>query len=371
MSMRDFAAGEFIDIIEWIDESNDTLVWRFERPRNEIKNSAQLIVRPGQVAVFVEQGEIADVFVPGRHALTTMNLPVLSRLRGWKYGFESPFKADIVFVSTKQFVNRKWGTANPVIVRDPELGPTRVRAYGTYAMRVHDAAQLVREIVGTSSVFLVDEITDQLRDLVIAKVSESLASAQISVLELAAKYTEMSGRVLQQAAPQFQQYGLELTQLVIENVSLPEDVEQAIDQRARLNVIGGMDRYAALQSADALRDAARNPNGAAASGVGLGMGATMGQRAMAGAAAAAAAVPAAPSGDEPPPVPAAESPWYYAVGGERRGPVDLGSLRDLARAGTVTGEMLVWTRGMSQWATASGVPALAGLFSTGKGAPAN
>ncbi|HWH50741.1 MAG TPA: SPFH domain-containing protein, partial [Gemmatimonadaceae bacterium] len=333
-----------------------------------IKNGAQLIVRPGQVAVFVEQGEIADVFVPGRHALTTMNLPLLSRLRGWKYGFESPFTADILYVSTKQFVNRKWGTANPVIVRDPELGPTRVRAYGTYAVRVHDAAQLVREIVGTSSVFLVDEIADQLRDLVIARVSESLASSEVSVLELAAKYTEMSGRVLQQAAPQFQQYGLELTQLVIENVSLPEDVEQAIDQRARLNVIGGMDRYTALQTADALRDAARNPNGAAASGVGLGMGATMGQRAMAGAAAAASSP--APSIDEPPPVPASGSPWYYAVAGERRGPVDLASLRDLAGAGTVTGEMLVWTRGMSQWATASGVPALAGLFAAGKGASA-
>jgi membrane protease subunit (stomatin/prohibitin family) len=294
-----------------------------------------------------------------------MNLPVLSRLRGWKFGFESPFKADILFVSTKQFVNRKWGTANPVIVRDPELGPTRVRAYGTYAVRVHDAAQVVREIVGTSSVFLVDEIADQLRDLVIARVSESLASSPVSVLELAAKYTEMSGRVLQQAASQFSQYGLELTQLVIENVSLPEDVEQAIDQHARLNVIGGgMDRYTALQSADALRDAARNPNGVAAAGVGLGMGASFGQRAMAGAASATAATSAgAPaSGEEPPPVPSGESPWYYVVAGERRGPVDLASLGELARAGTVTGEMLVWTKGMPQWASAVSLPTLAGLF---------
>ncbi|MFI5227842.1 MAG: SPFH domain-containing protein [Gemmatimonadales bacterium] len=362
MSMRDFVAGEFIDIIEWVDESNDTLVWRFERPRNEIKNGAQLVVRPGQVAVFVEQGDIADVFQPGRHELTTMNLPVLSRLRGWKFGFESPFKADIVFVSTKQFVNRKWGTANPVIVRDPALGPTRVRAYGTYAVRVQDAAQLVREIVGTSSVFLVDEIADQLRDLVIARVSESLASSPVSVLELAARYTEMSGRVLQQAASQFTQYGLELTQLVIENVSLPEDVEQAIDQQTRLNVIGGMDRYAALQSADALRDAARNPNGVAAAGVGLGMGASLGQRAMAGAAAGGAASAAPVSGEEPPPIPAGESPWYYVVGGERRGPVDFASLRDLARAGTLTGAMLVWTKGMPQWASAVSLPALAGLF---------
>ena len=369
MSMRDFAAGEFIDVIEWIDESNDTLVWRFERPSNEIKNGAQLIVRPARWRCSWSRATSPTCSCRAATHLTTMNLPVLSRLRGWKYGFESPFKADILYVSTKQFVNRKWGTANPVIVRDPELGPTCVRAYRHLRHARARRGALVREIVGTNSVFLVDEIAEQLRDLVIARVSESLATSQLSVLELAAKYTEMSGRGAAAGRAAIQQYGLELTQLVIENVSLPEDVEQAIDQRARLNVIGGMDRYAALQSADALRDAARNPNGAAASGVGLGMGATMGQRAMAGAAAAAA-VPSAQSSDEPPPVPAAESPWYYAVAGERRGPVDLASLRELARAGTVTGEMLVWTRGMSQWATASGVATLAGLFAAGKGAPA-
>ena len=148
MTMREFFGGEFIDVIEWLDDSNDTMVWRFSRPRNEIKTGAQLIVRPGQVAVFVEQGEIADVFEPGRHTLTTENLPVLSTLRGWKYGFESPFKAEIVFASTRQFVGRKWGTANPVIVRDPEIGPARLRAFGTYSIRVSDPSQFVRESSG-------------------------------------------------------------------------------------------------------------------------------------------------------------------------------------------------------------------------------
>jgi membrane protease subunit (stomatin/prohibitin family) len=369
MTMRDFAAGEFIDVIQWIDDTNDTLVWRFERPRNEIKNGAQLIVRPGQAAVFVEQGDVADVFIPGRHQLTTLNLPVLSRLRGWKYGFESPFKADVLFVNTKQFVNRKWGTTNPVIIRDPELGPTRVRAHGTYALRVHDPAQFVRDIVGTTSVFLIDQIADQLRDLVIAKVSEGLASTQVPVIELASKYSELSALVMQHTGPQFQQYGLELTQLVIENVSLPDEVEAAIDQRSRLNIIGGLDRYAALQSADALRDAARNSNGSAAAGIGLGMGAAMGQR----AAAATAGIQPTPSpaasspSDEPPPVPKSASAWYYIVGGERRGPVDIASLGDLTRAGTLAAGMLVWTHGMSEWAAASSVPDLAGLFVT-KGA---
>ena len=366
MTMRDFAAGEFIDVIEWIDDTTDTLVWRFERPRNEIKNGAQLIVRPGQAAVFVEQGDVADVFAPGRHQLTTMNLPVLSRLRGWKYGFQSPFKADVLFVNTRQFVNRKWGTTNPVIIRDPELGPVRVRAHGTYALRVHEPAQFVRDIVGTTSVFLIDEIADQLRDLVIAKVSEGLASARMPVIELASKYSELSALVMQHTTPQFQQYGLALTQLVIENVTLPDEVEAAIDQRSRLNIIGGLDRYTALQSADALRDAARNANGAAAAGIGLGMGAAMGQRAGAATAGIQAAPAPAAGGaaDEPPPVPGSQAAWYYVVGGERRGPVAIAALGELARAGTLVAATLVWTHGMAGWAPAGGVPDLAGVIAT-------
>jgi membrane protease subunit (stomatin/prohibitin family) len=351
VTMREFLAGEFIDIIEWLDDTNDTMVWRFSRPRNEIKNGAQLIVRPGQVAVFVEQGDVADVFIPGRHSLTTQNLPLLSTLRGWKYGFESPFKAEVVFVSTKQFIGRKWGTANPVIVRDPEIGPARLRAFGTYAIRVQDAPQFVRELVGTNSVFIVDEITDQLRDLVVAKVSTTLADGQVSVLELATKYTEFSARVLERAAPQFQQYGLELTQLVIENVSLPAEVEAALDARSRMQVIGNLDQYTKLQSADALRDAARNPSGGAAAGVGIGMGAAMAQRAVAGMDSPQA--PAAPTGNEPPPIPQAD--WYYVSDGERRGPVGVAALRRLRTAGTLTDDTLVWRNGMKEWATAAAV----------------
>src|SRR5262249_19549932 len=178
---------------------------------------------------FVDQGEVADLFVPGRHELITSNLPLLSTLRGWKYGFESPFKADVIFVNTKQFTNRKWGTSNPVIVRDPTLGPVRLRAFGTFAVRVQDPQTLVRELLGTNSVFIIDEISEQLRDLVVAKVSATLASDNISVLDLAAQYAELGHRVLEHVAPQFTQYGLEISQLVVENVSLPAEVEQAID----------------------------------------------------------------------------------------------------------------------------------------------
>ena len=354
MSFREFVAGELIDIIEWLDESGDTMVSRFSRPKNEIKNGAQLIVRPGQVALFVDQGKVADVFTPGRYQLTTANLPLLSTLRGWKYGFASPFKADIIFLNTKQFTNRKWGTSNPVMVRDPELGPVRLRAFGTYAIRVKDPAQFVREIVGTNATFLVDSITDQLRDLVVTRVSETLASDNISVFDLARDYSGLGARVLGKVMPQFQQYGLELTQLVVENVSLPPEVETAIDQRSKMNVVGNLDRYAQLQSADALRDAARNPSGGAAAGVGIGMGAAMAQRAMNPASPASPAAASASSSDEPPPVP--QEAWYYAVGEERRGPVNLAGLKQLVVAGSVVPATLVWKHGLPEWTALSSLP---------------
>src|SRR5690242_6529934 len=217
MSFRDFVAGELIDIIEWIDDSGDTMVSRFSRPKNEIKNGAQLIVRPGQVAMFVDQGQIADVFNAGRHTLNTSNLPLLSTIRGWKHGFASPFKADIVFLNTKQFTGQKWGTGNPVIVRDPELGPVRLRAFGTYAIRVHEPSRFVQEIVGTNSHFVIDDITGQLKNFVVARVSEGLADGNVSVYDLAREYPELGDRVRARVQPQFQQYGLELTQLVVEN----------------------------------------------------------------------------------------------------------------------------------------------------------
>lgn len=354
MNFREFVAGELIDIVEWLDESGDTMVARFQRPDNEIKNNAQLIVRPAQLAVFVDQGKIADVFKPGRHTLSTSNLPLLSTLRGWKYGFKSPFKAEIVFINTKQFTNRKWGTSNPVIVRDPELGPVRLRAFGTFAVRVQDATLLVKELVGTNSVFLVDEIEDQLRNLVVTFMSEALADGNISVIDLAKSYPELGDRVLGRLAPRFQQYGLGVTQLVVENVSLPAEVEKAMDQRSRMGVIGNLDAYAKMQSADALRDAAQNPSGGAAAGVGIGMGAAMAHQAMS-QAAASHAPPPIPGTDEPPPLP---DLWFYVVGDKRMGPVDVGSLKQHAGAGTVMPETLVWKKGMAEWTALSKVPDL-------------
>src|SRR5579871_3821491 len=241
MTLRDFLAGELIDVIEWVDDTDDTMAWRFSRPGNEIKNGAQLIVRQSQVAILVDQGRIADAFEPGRHVLSTSNLPVLSSLQGWKYGFESPFKADVVFLNTRQFIGQKWGTSNPVIVRDAELGPVRLRAFGTYAVRVTDARRFVEELVGTNATFRIDQTSEQLRDLVVAKVSGVLANGGESIYELSSKYTELGSRVQEQVAPQFHQYGLQVTQLVVENVSLPPEVEATLDQKTRMNMLGNLD----------------------------------------------------------------------------------------------------------------------------------
>jgi membrane protease subunit (stomatin/prohibitin family) len=351
VTIREFIADELIDIVDWLDESGDTMVYRFARPKNEIKNGAQLIVRPGQLALFVDQGNIADVFRPGRHTLTAGNLPLLSTIRGWKYGFDSPFKAEVVFVNTKQFTNHKWGTSNPVIVRDPQLGAVRLRAFGTYALRVKNPGRFVQEIVGTNSIFSVEDIVGQLRDLVVARFSSVMAETPTSVLELAAHYKDLGTRVQQRVASEFEQYGLELTQLVVENVSLPSEVESALDARAKMTVIGNLDQYAKLQGAEALRDAARNQNGGAGAGVGLGMGLVMGQRAGGGTNGTPSASP-----DEPPPLP--QSDWYFASGGIRHGPVDLALLRHQMSAGTITRDTLIWRRGMANWLPASAVPEL-------------
>ena len=350
MSFREFVAGELIDIIEWIDDSDDTMLSRFSRPRNEIKNGAQLIVRPGQVALFVDQGEIADLFLPGRHELVTSNLPLLSTLRGWKYGFESPFKADVVFVNTKQFTNRKWGTSNPVIVRDPALGPVRLRAFGTYAIRVGDPGRFVHEVVGTNSLFLVDEIAEQLRDLVVSRVSGALADGDVSVIDLSTQYTTLGQRVLDRVAAQFQQYGLELTQLVVENVSLPAEVESAHrpaveDERTRRPRSVTRNFRAPTRCATRHEIRAEAPRRASGS-----------EWARRWRVAPCRRHRSRASNDGPPPLP--QDAWYYAVKGERQGPVDRATLNSQIAAGVVRPDSLVWKKGMAAWTKLADVPDL-------------
>lgn len=356
---KDFIKSELIDIVEWIDDgSGDVLVHRFERHDNEIKNGAQLIVRPGQAAVFVDQGRVADVFAPGRYELKTENIPLLSTLQGWKHGFDSPFKAEVYFVQTRQFTNRKWGTKNPIMLRDPEFGPVRLRAFGSFAFRVAEAGRFVAEIVGTQGHFRADDIGATLRDLVTARWADALGEAGVPALDLAAKQDDLGAALLGRIQPEFAGYGLEITQLLVENVSLPEEVERALDKRTSMGVLGNMQQYTQFQAANAIEAAAKNPGGsAAADGMGMGMGFAMAQQmaqAMNPGAQGAGA-------SAPPPLPQAGT-FFVAVGGQQSGPHPIDVLRQQIGSGGLTRETLVWKQGMPAWTAAGEVPELAALF---------
>jgi membrane protease subunit (stomatin/prohibitin family) len=368
MTLREFISGELIDVIEWIEDSPDAMVWRFTRPQNEIKNGAQLIVRPGQCAVFVDQGTVADVFMPGRHELVTRNLPVLSKLRGWKYGFESPFKADVVFVSTRQFPSHKWGTKTPVMVNARELGAVRLRAYGTFIVRVINAKTFVTELVGANASYNIEQIADQVRDMIVARFAEQLGEDSIPILELASLYSELANRATVRIAPDLMPLGLELTKLVVESIALPDEVAATLDQRTRIGLIGDISAYAALQAADAIKESARNP-GTGGAGAAIGVGIAMaGQLANAATNAVhpSAATPTA-GGPPPLPPPIPQSPGYFvAVGGQPKGPFDVAALRAHSAETPVTPDTLVWREGMAQWAPAGTVPELAALFEGAK-----
>ncbi len=358
MSLWDKVRGEFIDIVQWIDDTNDTIVYRFERYNNQIKYGAQLTVREGQAAVFVNEGKIADIFQPGMYSLETKNLPILSTLQGWKYGFNSPFMAEVYFCSTRQFTDLKWGTMNPIMLRDPEFGPVRIRAFGTYVIRVKDPAILIRQIVGTDGHFTVEEIVNQLRNFIVSRFADIVGKQKIPVLDLAANYGELGDFLTQRIAPEFAGYGLELTKLLVENISLPPSVEEALDRRTSMGVVGNLAAYTQFNIANSIPDAAKNPGGLAAAGAGLGMGI-----AMAGPIAqsitgqqGAAAPPSAP-----PPIPGAAT-YFVAIGGQQTGPFDMQGLTTQVAAGRLSAQTLVWTQGMAQWTPAGPVPALAGLF---------
>ncbi|MBV08141.1 MAG: antifreeze protein, partial [Rubinisphaera sp.] len=241
MGFFDKLRAELIDIIEWIDDSRHTIVWRFPRYHNQIKHGAQLIVRPGQMAVFVHRGELADVFEPGHYKLTTDNLPILSTLQGWKYGFDSPFKSEVYFVSTRQITDLKWGTPNPIMMRDADFGPIRLRAFGTYVLKATEPRALLKELVGTDSEFETDEVTELMRSMISTSLADILGESNIAALDLAGKYRDLSDQLRAHVAERIDdEYGLDIPQLFIVNISLPEEVEKAIDTRSSMSVIGDM-----------------------------------------------------------------------------------------------------------------------------------
>lgn len=360
-------SNEFIDIIEWTDDSGNTMVYRFERYQNEIKNGAQLTVREGQAAVFVDQGQIADVFGPGMYKLNTENLPILATLKGWKYGFNSPFKSEVYFVSTRNFTDQKWGTKNAIILSDNRFGMLEIRAYGTYVIKVSEPGVFIRELVGTDGHFTTEEINQQLQSMVVTRFTDAIGEADLPVEAYAGQANEISERLQELMNVEFRDYGLELTKFLIENVSMPDEVKEEIFELSRLDKVN-LNKLAQMKAAKAMEKAAENPGGTAGAGVGMGMGFAManqmgnmfGQPQQSGYTNPHAAPMGAPP-QGPPPIPQPVT-YFIAVNGQQAGPFDRNSIGGMISRKEVTADTLVWSQGMASWLAAGQVPQLASLF---------
>ena len=369
MGLWDKIRGEFIDIIEWLDEDRDIIVYRFERYQNEIKNGAKLTVRQGQAAVFVNEGQIADVFQPGMYTLTTENLPILSTLKGWKYGFDSPFKAEVYFVNTRRFTGMKWGTPNPITLNDDRFGFIEIRAFGTYEMKVSDPAKFLEEIVGTDGEFTTQEITDQIRSIVVREFTDGVGEANLPVEAYAANIKELSEAATAAINEDMHRFGMDIPQFYVENVSMPDEVKKEIFEYSRLNKID-LNKLAQMKAAQAMTIAAANPSGDAGAGMGMGMGFAMAQQmsslfAQQGitgqAQPQAAAQPAAAPAPAPPPLPNALK-LFVAVNGAQQGPYDMATVQGMIQRGEIIPDSLVWKEGMANWSAAKDVPEIGGLF---------
>jgi excisionase family DNA binding protein len=295
MDILGFIKGELLEIIEFNDDSRDTLSWRFPDDDHEIKNGAQLIVRESQAVQFVYLGQFGDCFAPGKHSLTTDNIPVLSTLKGWKYGFNSPFKADVYFVTTRLFTGNKWGTANPVMMRDKDFGIVRLRAFGTFDFRIVNAPIFLKEVAGTDHHFRLDEFADTMRSRIVSVFSEALASCGVPALDVASRYSELGDALLPLINPQVSaKYGIEITTFLVENVSVPPEVEAAIDKRSSMGAIGNLNDYVKFQMAESMTKGGDGSAAAVPAQMAMGFGMaqemmkTMQTTTVPGAAAAAA-----------------------------------------------------------------------------------
>ena len=384
MGLLDRLRGEFIDIIEWTEPSqNEILAYRYPRYDNEIKNGAKLIVREGQAAAFVKEGTLADVKMPGMYTLDTNNMPILSKILGWKYGFESPFKCEVYFISTRQWTDQKWGTQNPIMLRDAEFGPVRIRAFGNYAFKVTDPGTFLKELVSTDPSFEAFEITNQLRNTIVTKFIDAMAQAKIPILDMAGNYEQLGKVALVRIAPELAKMGFSLTQFNVENISLPPEVEKALDKRTEMGVLGNLDQYMKFQTAEAIRDAANNPSGGAGLGAGFGAGMAIGNQMGAAfapgqqptrAAAAPATAPVAaqeviPLQPDPNVKPASAPPalpagvkFHAAINGQSAGPFEMPAIQQKINAGEIARTTLVWKSGMANWVAAETVAELQPLF---------
>ncbi|MGI8983079.1 MAG: SPFH domain-containing protein [Acidimicrobiales bacterium] len=374
MGLIDKLKGELVDLIEWMDDSRSTLAWRFPRYNNEIKNGAQLIVREGQRAVFVYRGQLADSFDPGPHELTTENLPILSTLQGWKHGFKSPFRSEVYFINTRPVTDLRWGTPQPITVRDPDFGMVQVRANGLCVVKIADVEVFLREVIGTDSDVQAEEITELLRRVITLAFSDMVMATGLGAIDLQGRQVELAGKLKDFVEERVDdEFGLTVTEVTM-NISLPEEITQAmtagvargVEQKGFLHNLGDIGRYQQVAAADAMVAAAGNEGGGAMgdfmqAGMGLAMAGQMGN-ALQGAMAPAgqAAAPAA----GPPPLPG-QGMFHVDVGnGQSGGPFNVAQVQAGIANGQVGPATLVWAQGMAGWAPANTVPALQALFAT-------
>jgi len=362
-TLKKHAGAQFLDLIEWLDDTKDTLVWRFPVFNQAITNNSKLVVREGQAAVFVSEGRLSEVFGPGTYTLDTRNKAILSFFTSIAYSMEYPYKGDIYFISTRQFTDNGWGTPNPIMMRDAEFGPVRIRAFGVYSYRITDPATFIRQIVGTDGLFTTDEINGQLKKTLVSAFSDTVGQARIPVLDLAANYMDLADSLRDRMNKRFgESYGLTLTDFTIQNISLPEAVEKALDDRTKMGVLGNLSAYTQLKAADAIGTAAANTGIGGAGigmGVGFGMGNMMGNQ-MAGAQGGGQFNPnqgmQGGPGSVPPPPPGGETYHYSGPTGQAQ----LSAADVVARIqGDPNGKHNIWQPGWSGWKAWNEVPAIA------------
>jgi membrane protease subunit (stomatin/prohibitin family) len=354
MGFWDKIKGELIDIIEWLDPSNDTLVYRFERLNNEIKNGAKLTVRESQVAVFINEGELADVFPPGMYTLETSNLPILSTLKGWKYGFNSPFKAEVYFVNTKMFTNQKWGTPNVFYVRDQDFGRVSLRAFGTFTFKVADASKFIKNVAGTSNEFTTDQVNGELKSMIVTRFIESIGESKLSLLDFAAEYKKLSDFTQEKLKTELTDYGLEVTKFLISSISLPEELQKKLDEGTGMNMLGDMNKYQQMKMADSMSNVANNKT------QGGGIEGMMGMAMMQQMMNQNQNNQQNQQQNFPPPPP--QIMFYVSLNGQQQGPFDLNTLQKMAGQNQLTKQTFVWKQGMAGWLAAGEVAELSVVF---------
>ncbi|HWB61923.1 MAG TPA: SPFH domain-containing protein [Chitinophagales bacterium] len=355
MGLFDAIKHQLIDIIEWTDNTSDTLVWKFPRFQNEIKMGAKLIVRESQQAVFMNEGKIADVFQPGTYTLETQNMPVLTTLMGWKYGFNSPFKVDVFFVSTRQFIDQKWGTKNPITLNDDRFGLIELRAFGSFAYRVTDGGKFIKEVAGTEGEYTTDEVNGQLKSLIVTKFTNAAGTGNLPIEKFAANLEELSSIGQEKLNADFDEYGLKITKFLVENVSMPDDLKKEIFEYSRLNKID-MQKFAQFKTAQSIETAAEN-QGFPGMGVGFGVGMGMGNMVT---NAFGNQMNQQNTNVPPPPPPVTQ--FFIAVNGQQTGPFSYEQMQQMAQSGQLRRDSLIWKAGMASWAQASTVTELNNAF---------